>query len=167
VTVEPVLTLKELLAWADDEARRWHEWFSRQPATLLDKAIDVAGAATVRALLLHINGVELRYAQRLDNEEPTPNERFAADTADAVFGIGERAREKLRAFLDRATAEALERVLTFPTRSAGVASATARKVAAHALLHSQRHWAQLAVALRQCGHPTDWHHDLLFSDALR
>jgi uncharacterized damage-inducible protein DinB len=37
---------------------------------------------------------------------------------------------------------------------------------AHAMLHGVRHWAQLATALREAGHGTDWGHDFLFSDVM-
>jgi uncharacterized damage-inducible protein DinB len=42
-----------------------------------------------------------------------------------------------------------------------------RKVAVHALFHSQRHWAQLATLVRNAGFPSGFKGDLLFSPALR
>ena len=42
-----------------------------------------------------------------------------------------------------------------------------RKIAAHALFHSQRHWAQLATLVRNAGFPSKFRGDLLFSPALR
>ena len=41
-----------------------------------------------------------------------------------------------------------------------------RKVAAHALIHSQRHWAQLVTLMRTAGFPSGFMGDLLFSSAL-
>jgi uncharacterized damage-inducible protein DinB len=41
-----------------------------------------------------------------------------------------------------------------------------RKLAAHALFHSQRHWAQLATLVRAAGFPSGFKGDLLFSPAL-
>jgi uncharacterized damage-inducible protein DinB len=32
--------------------------------------------------------------------------------------------------------------------------------------HNVRHFAQLAVALRVAGHPTDWMHDILFNPSM-
>jgi uncharacterized damage-inducible protein DinB len=43
---------------------------------------------------------------------------------------------------------------------------TRRKVLGHALLHSQRHWAQLATLVRAAGFPSGFGGDLLFSSAL-
>lgn len=42
-----------------------------------------------------------------------------------------------------------------------------RKVAAYSLIHSQRHWAQLATLARHAGYPSPDRGDLLFSPALR
>jgi uncharacterized damage-inducible protein DinB len=46
-------------------------------------------------------------------------------------------------------------------------SPSRRKVAAHALLHSQRHWAQMATLARQAGYASPNRGDLIFSPALR
>jgi uncharacterized damage-inducible protein DinB len=59
----------------------------------------------------------------------------------------------------------LARRMEFQTTSAGTLSASARTIMVHLLLHGVRHWAQLATALRQQGHATDWPHDILVSDA--
>jgi uncharacterized damage-inducible protein DinB len=45
-------------------------------------------------------------------------------------------------------------------------TASRRKIAAHALFHGQRHWAQLATLLRNAGYPAKFRGDLLFSPAL-
>jgi len=42
-----------------------------------------------------------------------------------------------------------------------------RKLMAHGLFHSQRHWAQLATLVRNAGFPAEFHGDLLFSPALK
>jgi uncharacterized damage-inducible protein DinB len=41
-----------------------------------------------------------------------------------------------------------------------------RKVMAHTLFHSQRHWAQLATLVRAAGFPSGFKGDLLLSSAL-
>ena len=46
-------------------------------------------------------------------------------------------------------------------------SVSRRKIAGHALFHSQRHWAQLATLVRNAGFPSEFRGDLLFSPALR
>jgi uncharacterized damage-inducible protein DinB len=66
----------------------------------------------------------------------------------------------------RATDADLAKVMEFSTRTAGVLRASKRKMFTHAMLHGVRHWAQLATALREKGHGTDWPHDFLFSDVM-
>jgi len=41
-----------------------------------------------------------------------------------------------------------------------------RKLAAQALFHSQRHWAQLATLVRAAGFPSGFKGDILLSSAL-
>src|SRR5438874_2703066 len=43
---------------------------------------------------------------------------------------------------------------------------TRRKCFIHVVVHSTRHWAQLATALRAAGHAQDWQHDLIFTTAI-
>jgi hypothetical protein len=45
--------------------------------------------------------------------------------------------------------------------------ATRRKVMGHALLHGQRHWAQLATLVRAAGFRSDFGGDLVLSSPLR
>jgi uncharacterized damage-inducible protein DinB len=85
---------------------------------------------------------------------------------DELFRIFESGRRDLEAWLASASQADLARQYTFETISAGTLSASARKIVIHALVHGIRHWAQLATAVRQQGHPTNWMHDILMSDAL-
>ncbi|MGD0830388.1 MAG: hypothetical protein ABR907_05550 [Terracidiphilus sp.] len=57
--------------------------------------------------------------------------------------------------------------LDLPWIPAEARTISRRKVAAHALFHSQRHWAQLATLVRAAGFPSEFRGDLLFSSALR
>ena len=52
------------------------------------------------------------------------------------------------------------------TLSAGIVHATRRKLFVHIMIHSRRHWAQLATLLRSHGLKTDWPQDFLFSEAM-
>jgi len=123
-------------------------------------------AKDVREFLLHIFAVELRYAERLAGSPVTEYESLPTGSVRDLFAIGEKARGLYRQYLAGATDEDLASVQEFPTRTAGVLRASKRKMFAHAMLHGVRHWAQLATALRQKGHGTDWGHDFLFSDVM-
>ena len=72
--------------------------------------------------------------------------------------------EMLRALLDDPTFD-WEEPLTFMTISAGKLKASRRDVRLHMLLHSMRHYAQLATLARSHGFEPDWPMDFLFLNA--
>jgi uncharacterized damage-inducible protein DinB len=156
----------EMLEANQRETGKWKSWFELQPAELLDLPLNIALAKDVREFLLHIFAVELRYAERLASLPITEYESLPTDSVTQLFAIGEKARVLFRQYLARATDEDLAVVLEFPTRTSGVLRSSKRKMFAHAMLHGVRHWAQLATALREKNHGTDWAHDFLFSDVM-
>jgi uncharacterized damage-inducible protein DinB len=156
-----------LIEYLDEESERWQQWFAQQSPAALEVAVGVDDLATVRNVIMHISMVELRYAERVMGEPVTPYSRMQTASLDALFEVGRDARMKFTAFLSGATESYLNQELTFETIRAGTQSATRRKLVAHALLHSIRHWAQLATVLRQHGFPQNWGHDFLFSQAMK
>ena len=160
------LSFAEMLEANERETAKWQNWFERQPADLLDLPLDIALAKNVREFLLHIFAVELRYAERLTGSAITEYEALPTGSVRDLFGIGDSARKLYREYLSRATDADLATVMEFPTRTAGVQRASKRKMFAHAMLHGVRHWAQMATALREKGHGTDWGHDFLFSEVM-
>jgi uncharacterized damage-inducible protein DinB len=160
------LSFAEMLDANERETAKWQSWFERQPAELLDLPLGIAMAKDVREFLLHIFAVELRYAERLTDSAITEYEAIPTGRVRDLFSVGEQARGLYREYLARATDADLATVMEFPTRTAGVLRASKRKMFAHAMLHGVRHWAQLATALREKGHGTDWGHDFLFSDVM-
>ena len=160
------LSFSELLRFNEQETDRWHQFLARQGPGLLDLNIDLAGGGTVRDLLLHMFGVELKYAERLSGGALTKPGDLPTRTIDEIFGIAATAQEKMKVYLKTASEAELNGKITFPTLSAGEQTATRRKVLGHALIHSLRHWAQLTTEMRRRGHKADWHHDFLFTDAL-
>lgn len=160
------LTFRELLDYTAVETERWHRWLAAQPVPVLDLPVGTGRTATVRGLVHHVVVVERRYTDRLRGEPVSSYEEVPSDPLDALFGAFADGRARLEAWLASATDADLTRRLEFQTLSAGTLTASARKIVAHLLLHGIRHWAQLATALRQQGHATDWGHDILLSDAL-
>ena len=161
--LQPVLSFEEMLAADAYEVERWHKHFQAHPA-LFELPTQIAGAGTLGGLLLHIAGVQLRYSYWL-LDWPLPNLDKIAATIDGVFAAMQEARSNLRLFLTRATPEMLAQILEF-RRDDFHLRCTRRKAFAQAILHGDRHWAQLAVAVREAGHPTDWIHDFVFSPAM-
>ena len=165
-TATAALAFRELLDYTAGETERWRRWLAAQPAAVLDVPVGTGRTATVRTLVQHVVVVERRYVDRLRGDPVTEYDAVRADPLDALFDAAAETRRRLEAWLAAATDDDLARRLEFQTLSAGTQVASARKVVGHLLLHGVRHWAQIATALRQHGHPTDWHHDLLMSDAL-
>jgi uncharacterized damage-inducible protein DinB len=163
-----VLTAQELLDYCCEENRRWHAWFKTHPQTL-DLPSDIAGTKSVREVVLHILAVELRYSERLLGKDPvTEYSELPTGSVDELFSTAAASERFFRQFLANVQNDdrQWQEVLTFPTRSAGVLSASRRKIFVHAVLHGVRHWGQLATYLRQQGHKQDWPHDFLFSKVM-
>lgn len=163
LAVQPVLTFAEMLASDEYEVERWHKHFQAHP-DLFDLPTQIAGAGTLGGLLLHIAGVQVMYSYWL-LEWALPNLDKVPATIDGVFGAMEEARGNLRLFLDRATPEVLAKIIDF-RRDDFSLHCTRRKAFVQAMLHGDRHWAQIAVAVREAGHPTNWIHDFVFSPAM-
>jgi uncharacterized damage-inducible protein DinB len=160
------VSFAELLAANEGDTAKWRKWFDEQPAAVLEVPLSIALAKDVREFLLHIFAVELRYAERITGTPVTEYETLPTGTVADLFGISQHASALYRQYLANATDEDLARVMEFPTRTAGIIRSSKRKMFAHALIHSMRHWAQLATALREAGHPTNWGKDFLYTDAM-
>jgi uncharacterized damage-inducible protein DinB len=160
------ISFAELLAANEAEARKWRKWFDEQPTSVLDVPLSIALAKNVREFLLHILAVELRYAERLQGLPITAYETLSTGSVADLFGVGEKADGMYREYLATVTDEDLGTVIEFPTRSAGIVRSSKRKIFLHAMLHSVRHWAQLATALREAGYPTNWGKDFLYSEVM-
>ena len=160
----PALTLEELLGWSDESTRHWLTFLADQPA-VQQLPCGIYGAATVLGLVRHIVAVELRYSQRLIGQPATAYEQIPEDSLQALAALHAQAMERLRAVLHD-SAQDWDEVIEFNTLTAGTLRATRRKVMAHALLHSVRHWAQLSTLTRAAGHPSPLGGDLLLSSAL-
>jgi uncharacterized damage-inducible protein DinB len=157
------LRYETLLELTSIEHHRWHDWFIEHPKAW---AIPFATGrmATVGGVVLHIFAVELRYAQRLLDQDVTQWEEFRQTSTEDVFELGDNARGQLVHFLTTAAEAELDRVLTFQTLTAGLVSASKHKIASNIFLHDIRHWAQIATVLRENGFGDQWAHDMLLSD---
>ncbi len=147
------LSYKTLLELTSTEHHRWRDWFVDRP-----KAWSVPFAsgrmATVGGVVLHIFAVELRYSQRLLDQEVTTWDGFGQSSIEEVFELGDHARGQLVHFLTTA----------FQTLTAGTVSASKHKIASNIFLHDIRHWGQIATTLRQNGFGDQWPHDLLLNE---
>jgi uncharacterized damage-inducible protein DinB len=155
---EPALTAGELFAWLEKTSTNWHKLLEAHPE-ILATPCDVAGVTSVAALLQHIVAVELRYAERLAGLPATDYAAIGYESAQAIYEVHGRAAELFQGQLE-AQVDWDEKI-EFVTRSMGTMRASRKTVLFHALLHSIRHYAQLATLVRQHGVKPDWPMDYL------
>ena len=161
------ITLQELLTWSQEAAKFWKAHFEANPALLeLPCAIDDAGV--VQVLVRHIWMADLRWAQFVSGQPMTPRPDLPKSPFSALYGMHEQAAKMFQSLLDDPATDWNETItLAYDWLPADLRNASRRKLMAHALLHSQRHWAQLATLLRNAGFPSNFWGDVIFSRALK
>ncbi len=163
----PAITIEELLAWNQESAAFWEGHLEANPA-LLELPCDIGGVTSVQGFVRHIWGAELRMARRIAGLPSLAREDVPAGPLEALYGLHLNAVQVFRSLLDDPAVDWNE-TLTLESRrpAAEARTASRRKVAGHVLIHSQRHWAQLATLVRVAGFPSGFKGDLLASSALR
>jgi uncharacterized damage-inducible protein DinB len=164
--VPTVLPISVMLAWRDAETARWLEWFRSHPQEALFTPAGEGRLATVHGVIVHVFAVELRYAQRLVDQPVSDWSEIDPHTLDDTFAVGDLARVLIDGYLETADEASLDTALSFKTLSAGMMTATKRKILFSLVPHGMRHWAQIAMLLRQAGHRDQWAHDLLASSVM-
>jgi uncharacterized damage-inducible protein DinB len=142
------ITGEDLLAWNDVNARKWRDFVTEHPK-LLAVPCDIREATTVGQLLQHIVAVELRYAQRLKG---LPESDHAVALLRIVMADPDFDWEK---------------EIEFMTITMGKLRAPRKTIFLHALMHSIRHYAQLATLARQHGYKPDWPMDYLYMSFIK
>lgn len=155
---QPALTADEMLAWLETTSTNWRALVEAHPEVLA-LACDVMGVGTVGGLLQHIVAVEVRYAEQLSGLPVTEYEAIPFDSAAAIYATHERAvrlyRKQLAGDVD------WDEKIELKTRSLGALRASRKTTFFHAMLHSMRHYAQLATLVRQHGIKPGWQMDYL------
>ncbi len=158
------ISIRELLDFSYEDTQKWFEFFRQNPKAL---DVELGGAAKdVRGLVLHIITVELRYVERLLGQAPRSFDAFRGATFEQMQELFAESRRMIDEVLSRSTPESMSDVIVSQTKAFGEVRASKRKVLVHMMLHGMRHWAQLAMALRQAGFATGTH-DLIFSKAMQ
>jgi len=159
------LSIQELLHYTDEESAKWEQWFRENGEELLRMRLTGDRENSVGALVLHIFGPELRYAQFILGEPLSEYRGRPCEHIDEVFGFGLEARKKMRQLVEGLKPEDWTRVLDFKIAGRDY-RASIRKIVLHALMHEVRHWAQIARIMRERGFAPPGDHDLLTSSAL-
>lgn len=162
------LTIDELLAYTDEERAKWETWFQTHGNEPLKLAVPMDVHPTIGALIVHCFWAELFYAHWMRDDILTEermkklSESFDPDIADQLFAFGGDARRALREAVRGYAEQDWGRTHTVEGRGMHL-EGPARKLIAHILVHEIRHWAQVAVSVRQHGLAPPGEHDLLFS----
>ena len=155
----------DLLRWNDITATRFRELLLANQH-LLTVPTDVRSSGDVAHLLQHIVAVELLWAERIATDPATPYPEVPCTTIEEIYATHDRAIALLLPLLADDTYD-WNTFIEFETRSLGRIRSTRRDVLIHLLLHSIRHYAQLAVILRQAGAAPTWPLDFLMVNATR
>lgn len=148
------------LAWLDDTSAKWLRFFQAHPAAL-NFPCGIRETNNVREFLQHIVAVELRYAERLCDLPETAYANVPTASTEALFEVHSHAMGLLHTLQDHDAAW-WQAEITFTTRSAGQLRGSRQTVFIHLLMHSVRHYAQLATTVRQGGMPSGLALDYLF-----
>lgn len=161
----PGITFAELQADNDATTAKWKAWFEAHPEAL-EVLCDVAGSKTVGELVHHIFAVQLRHSQRLLAEPVHGYDNDHITTAESLFTLAYQGSGNLHRFLTLTSDAHAGEVIHFTIRSGRQVSVSRRKLFAHVMIHSIRHWAQISTLLRQNGFHPGWGSDFLESTAM-
>lgn len=156
------LTGEEVLDWHEKNTAAWKQLLTEHPEAL-SFPCDIVQTKTAGELLQHVVAVELRYAERLADLPATDYSAIPFDSVEVIYATHNRATALFQQMLASNTIDWNERI-EFITRSRGPARSSRKTVFFHALLHSARHYAQLATLARQHGIAPTWPMDYLFMD---
>src|SRR5215471_2635259 len=95
------ISFSELLAYSDEETRRWKQFFERH-SEAIDMPLDIAG--DVRQLVMHIFAVELFFANAISGSAIDPDALPTA-TLDEIFAVHQKASAIYREFFAAASPE--------------------------------------------------------------
>jgi uncharacterized damage-inducible protein DinB len=159
------ISLDELLAYTDEERAKWRAWLDAHPDAMTLKMQPDGRFATVGALIDHIFLVEARHLARLKRGTVPDSSGLAQPETASLFRYAAGVRLSLREYVRALAQEDSGTPREFTVQS-GTFRMTPRKLLVHIALHETRHWAQIALAVRQAGLEPPGNHDLFFSKAL-
>ena len=155
---QPTLAAQELIAWVEKTSTGWRNLLAAHPE-LLTVPCDVNNVQSVAQLLQHIVAVELRFAERLSDLPATDYANIAYDSVEKIYATHDHAFSLIHKLLS--SNMDWDQPIEFSTRVMGPARSTPKTILFHLLLHSIRHYAQLATLARQQGIKPDWGMDYL------
>lgn len=160
------IPLGELLAWSESSSAFWKGFLDANPQAL-QLPCDIGRATNVQQLVRHIWSVDLFWAQRVAGLPQLDRAAVPAGPLDVLYQLHLEAAAIFRQVLEDPATQWEERfLLDYAWMPEEGRNPMRRKLAAHALFHSQRHWAQLATLVRTAGFPSGFRGDMLFNPDL-
>lgn len=160
------LTSEELLRYTNAERDKWRAWFARHPSAMEVPVQPGGRLPTVGKLIDHIFLAERRNLQRLTDTPVSDSTGLTGNNAPPLFDYGSSVRRELEQFAGALDPDVADDLRAFEMGNRQW-SMTSRKLLFHILFHEIRHWAQIALAVRQAGFEPPGDHDLFTSTALR
>ena len=159
------ITLTELLDYTEEERTKWRGWLDAHPEAMALRMQPDGRFATVGSLIDHIFLVEARHLARLRRTAVPESSGIAQPEVANLFRYAAGVRLALREYARTLDQQDSATVREFSVQS-GTVRMTPRKLLVHVALHETRHWAQIALAVRQAGLAPPGNHDLFYSRAL-
>lgn len=159
------LTLQELLIWNQEASDFWKAHLDAH-LDLLQLPCGIGGNVDVQSFVRHIWGAELVWSQIFVHAPITDYDVWPTGPLESLYRLHLAAVANFRALLDDPLVLWNEPFVRYPWRRPEQPKPSPRKALAHILLHSQRHWAQLATLVRSKGFPSGYLGDFLLSSAL-
>ena len=160
------LSFDELVRYTNAERDKWRRWLGEHPDAMEAPVQPGGRSPTVGKLIDHIFLVERRHLQRLTDLPLSDRTGLTGNNAPPLFDYGASVRRELEQYVTDLNDDVADQVRTFEVRDQPWPM-TPRKLLFHILLHEQRHWAQIALAVRIAGFEPPGDHDLFYSKALR
>ena len=155
----PGLSGEELYAWVERTSSNWRVLLTAHPEAL-EIPCDIRADGTVTILLKHIVVVELLFAEWLSELPATPLDLSPSPSVEAIYQTHDKAMSLLRE-LSRHDDAWWREAVSFIMRSGKQIHGPRRVFAIHPLMHSIRHYAQLATLIRQHGIEPGWQMDYI------
>jgi uncharacterized damage-inducible protein DinB len=156
------LELAALMAYSDQERRKWKTWIEADPSRLSIPFQRGGRFPTVGNLLDHMFLVERRHLTRMQGGSLPDKTGVAPGDWEELLSYADNVRADLRNYLSSLTDDTAGQWMTFTVQS-GTFTMTRRKLASHILLHEIRHLAQIAYAARLAGHEPPGDHDFFYA----
>jgi uncharacterized damage-inducible protein DinB len=160
------LEFDELLRYSNDEREKWRGWLLLNPAAMEVPVQPSGRHPTVGKLIDHIFLVERRHLQRLTGDPVAESTGLTGNNAPPLFDYGASVRRELEQYTSGLDEDVACDPQPIVLRDRTL-SISPRKLLFHILLHEIRHWAQIALAVRQAGMAPPGDHDLIYSRAVK